>query len=579
MLFDGKRLSSSGQDEEDPSPLQGDANKDKFNLESHQNDLSDMDDSDHDDSEDHDDASFASSSDDVGQVVKLVMRKTVQARRLNSIDWGMVAFLGDARISPPQAKVLLRNAPEALTDPKHGAFGVSPLDRMASGFFIHGETIAWVKKLCSALQVAAFVRVNREERKKVRGASTSLSSSSMSTSSSSSCCSSSASSSASSSSTEIVLPRGFFITESSKFDTTHQFNYVTPPQSFYPYHELIRLLVSPKFRGNRFGKHGFLRTLRACTQADPDAFLRPDHEGNLPIHIALQAECKTVLGIKGERLLMKYLLDLDKNTSLCPEGISRRDGNDRRMPLRLSVENAWPAYDLIICAALSCCDAPSSLGKLDSTLRYKDDNNGEHNYRDDIAANMVLDRPLLHDVLNGCYHPRFGIHGARQLVTNIIRKVTSYQEQQSQDIIDGGKHSLTDFVDTYGRTALHVALESKWPVYDLIIQANPNFCLDVVDPMTGLLPFQLAACTLKSPYPNKKRQTKKPSSSKQLHADTKSINAAIGKCDQVDEAELIEMSTVFELIRESPLCVTWSVPNDCESKKRSVTTKRVRSSH
>jgi hypothetical protein len=102
-------------------------------------------------------------TDDVGEVVNLVMHETIRARRLNSIDWGMVAFLGDARISPSQAKLLLRHAPEALIDPKHGAFGVSPLDRMVSGVFIHGDTTAWVEKLRLALRVAAFVQQRQKQ--------------------------------------------------------------------------------------------------------------------------------------------------------------------------------------------------------------------------------------------------------------------------------------------------------------------------------------------------------------------------------------------------------------------------------
>ena len=80
-----------------------------------------------------DDDGYDSDDSDVGEVVKLVMHRTICARKLNNIAWGMLAFLGDARFSPSHAKLLLVHNPEALTDSRHGAFGVSPLDRMASG--------------------------------------------------------------------------------------------------------------------------------------------------------------------------------------------------------------------------------------------------------------------------------------------------------------------------------------------------------------------------------------------------------------------------------------------------------------
>ena len=112
--------------------------------------------------------------------------------------------------------------------------------------------------------------------------------------------------------TEISLPKGFFSSdcqllrrrESSNIDSLETkpdgSSQPFPAQSFYPYHELIQLIVSPTYQGNKFGQHGFLQTLKACTQSDPDAFLRPDNEGNLAIHVALRSECETVLGVKGE---------------------------------------------------------------------------------------------------------------------------------------------------------------------------------------------------------------------------------------------------------------------------------------
>jgi hypothetical protein len=483
-------------------------------------------------------------TDDVGEVVKLVMHRTIRARRLNSIDWGMVAILGDARISPSQAQLLLRHTPEALTDPKHGAFGVSPLDRMMSGVFIHGDTSAWVEKLRLALRVASFVQCRQKQLEEEETHS---------------------------SSTSIVLPAGFFSLNSQLF-RRRESDFVTvaqpppPVQSFYPYHELIRLLVSPSFQGIKFGQRGFLETLRACTRSDPDAFLRQDCDGNLPIHIALRSECDTALGVRGERRLIKYLLDLDPNTSLCPEGSDGNDENERRLPLRLSIVNAWPVYDLIIAAAFACCDT--------EVLVRKDIQNARP--IDYIAASRILYRPLLHDALNGQYHPRFGIHGARQLVTSILLKIADYNNRQpDQSIGAKSHHRLTNVVDDNGRAALHISLEYKWPVYDLLMQANPNFCLEFRNPR-GFFPFQIAACALGASC----------TSSKDMHVmmskQREERNTNLLKLSSVGEAlrssqetgqskivsvegdqektSLIELSMLYELIRESPLCVTWRMP-------------------
>jgi hypothetical protein len=492
--------------------------------------------------------------DDVGEVVKLVMHQTIRVRRLNSIDWGMVAFLGDARISPSQAKLLLRHAPEALIDPKHGAFGVSPLDRMVSGVFIHGDTTAWVEKLRIALRVAAFVKQRRKQLEREESPS---------------------------SSTSIVLPAGFFCSDSQLLRRRESdfVRVLQPPsaQSFYPYHELIRLLVSPNYQGNKFGQHGFLETLRACTRSEPDAFLRQDGDGNLPIHIALRSECETVLGVKGERRLIKYLLDLDPNTSLCPEGSDRIDGEERRLPLRLSILNAWPVYDLIITAALACCD---------TGLLVTDEIQSRRRPTDYIAASRILYRPLLHDALSGKYHPRFGIHGARQLVKKILQFIANYNCQQ-RDQSNKCHHHLTNFVDVDGRTALHISLESKWPVYDLLVQANPNFCLEFRDPR-GFFPFQIAACAFRATCANKDTKIILPKQSEakdMLQPTSSSLEEARGSipADQSEIAtlegdqevvDLIELSMLFELIRESPLCVTWRTPFNEEVLKNADISKK-----
>jgi hypothetical protein len=465
----------------------------------------------------NDDEGYSSDDSDVGEVVKLVMNRTICARKNNNIEWGMVAFLGDARTSAAHTKELLMHNPEALIDTKHGAFGVSPLDRMISGNFIHGDTKAWAEKLRLALRAASFVRLTLEQKQE-KGEEDDGSDKPVNK--------------------EITLPKGFFAPYSqflrtvNSFLTLNDMNTLTQKQprdlslqSFYPYHELIRLLMSPSFGGTKFGDAGFLNTLDACTNSDPNAFLRPDNEGNLPLHVALSSECNTALGIKGERRLIRYLLSLDKDSALCPE-----NNGAGRLPLRMSIDNGWPVYDIIIGAALSCDDTAGF-------KRAQDARDVTYRFKDHIKQIMVNNRPLLHDALNGGYHPRFGIHGARQLVKNIMSIVAG--SQQSQSCLQACLRAL---VDSSGRTALHVALENKWPVHDIIIQASP-LSLETPDPTRhGLFPFQIAACAF-------------------THKSGKDSPRGNGarKVEETDddEEELIEGSILFELIRENPLCVTW----------------------
>jgi hypothetical protein len=469
-----------------------------------------------------DDAGYDSDDSDVGEVVKLVMSRTINARKSSNIEWGMVAFLGDARTTAAHTKELLLHNPEALIDTKHGAFGVSPLDRMVSGNFIHGDTTAWAEKLRLALRAASFVRLTKErmEQEEAEGNPPA--------------------------SKEISLPDGFFAPYSQFLRTVNSYlslsdmNQETAPannpqdlslQSFYPYHELVRLLISPSFGGAKFGDTGFLKSLDACTNSDPNAFLRPDNQGNLPIHVALSSECDTALGVKGERRLIRYLLNLDKDVALCPE-----NNGKGRLPLRMCIDNGWPVYDLIVNAALSCEDTSglkTPYDKDDVTYRFKDH----------IAQIMICDKPLLHDALGGGYHPRFGIHGARQLVKNILVKTS--HTQQSQSCLQS---RLRSFFDSQGRTALHVALEHKWPVYDIIVQENP-LSLELRDPTHhGFFPFQIAACSFLQKSENVDDDK-----------DTVSRNCNFG----ADNQELLETSMLFELIRENPLCVSW---NDSDGK-------------
>ena len=72
-------------------------------------------------------------------------------------------------------------------------------------------------------------------------------------------------------------------------------------------------------------------------------------------------------------------------------------------------------------------------------------------------------------------------------------------------------------MDSDGRTALHVALQHKWPVYDMLIKATPT-SLENQDPSSRLYPFQTLAVALKDDAP-------------------------------------LETSMLYDLIRSNPLCI------------------------
>ena len=244
------------------------------------------------------------------------------------------------------------------------------------------------------------------------------------------------------------------------------------------------------------------------------------------------------------------------------------------------MENAWPVHDLIVNSALACCCNGSSSGLPSANdSEYKKDLSEEFKHgsriKDYVTTNMVLDRPLLHDALNGPYHPRFGIHEARQLVKNIISRITHYHYQhQNQRSDDECQHNFTDFVDINECTALHVALESKWPIYDLIVQANPH-CLEAHDPTRhGFFPFQTAACAFTACYPPKSDDTDKEPDEMKIRIGSEanmrhvqpsvldildeagglqsSDSTKVTVAGSEQEASLMQMSMLFELIRESP---------------------------
>lgn len=361
------------------------------------------------------------SSDDA---VLVLLRRTMKARKEEGIHWSMLALLGDARIRLRHAKFLLQYNPEAVIDPSHGLFGVSPLDRMISGAFIHGDAEEWVNKLKLAL---------------------------------------------------LTAERGFVDDEPGS-------------KPFHPFHALLNRLISHDFMGVQFGAFTFVNCLSACIDGDENhsPFHQVDKDGNLPIHVVLGQKCNTNLGIIGERKLVKFLLHANPSSATMAnaQGV---------MPIRLAIENGWPVYDII---ARRCpreyvegCAFVASHGDCNQSLKE--------------FSNL-----LFHDILSGPYSKRFGVYGARKLVRYVLQKFPMVGE----------------LTNALGRYPIHLAIENGWPCHDIIVGSAP-FTLEIIDPISGMYPFQVAAC------------------------------ANCRKSDGGESGDSKQLSTLYEIIRECPLLI------------------------
>ncbi len=366
------------------------------------------------------------SSDDA---VQLLIKRTMKARKNEGIYWSMLALLGDARIRLRHAKMLLQFTPAAVVDPSHGPFGVSPLDRMMSGAFIHGDKEEWVSKLKLALLTAE------------RGGTD---------------------------------------------DCTGK--------SFFPFHVLLKRIASCNFMGVEFGALTFINCLSACIDGESNhsPFHQVDDDGHYPLQSLLREECNTNLGIMGERKLIKFLLFANEDS------VMKRD-KDRKLPIRLAIENGWPVYDIIS----NHCPSEYILG-----INSDNSSNSAYCNTGDSKSGSQSDL-LIHDMLSGPFNHRFGVSGARAMVKYVLDKFPS---------------SATS-PDSQGRYPIHLAVQNGWPCHDLIVSTAP-LTLEIRDAVNNMYPFQIAACT-------------------------SHVKIKVEQSDR--ELNQIQLSTLYELVRESPL--------------------------
>jgi len=182
------------------------------------------------------------------EVVQLLTRRTMKARLAEGIHWSMLALLGDARIRLSHAVYLLQYNPEAVVDSNHGLFGVSPLDRMLSGAFIHGDAETWVNKVKLALLTADRGSVEDNGSKPFYSFHALV---------------------------KRIISSDFMGVQFGAFTFVNCLSAcVDGEESHLPFHQV-------------------------------------DENGNLPIHIVFGQKCDTNLGIIGERKLVKFLLQVN----------------------------------------------------------------------------------------------------------------------------------------------------------------------------------------------------------------------------------------------------------------------------
>jgi len=424
---------------------------------------------------------------DDNTIVQLLIRRTMKARRKEGIQWGMLAFLGDARIRPIHAKCLLSSIPEAVVEDEHGMFGVSPLDRMISGAFIHGEHGEWVEKLKLALWTAE--KGSLDGWKDARMVSKNIS-------------------------------------------NDHEWK-------FYPFHALVNRLIEKEFKGTHFGLYSFMRTLVACLhstntqqQRHSPPFHQFDNKENLPLHVVLREECYTSLGVKGERRLIKFLLGQYPESAWIPDGI------DGKLPLRLAIKNGWPCHDIIIGACHQYCESlssssTSSVSKKKICTNLKSIDTTTCAEVQNYEQNDIHGKSILHTVLGGPYHKRYGIFGARSLVRYVLKKNPASARMR----------------DLEGRLHLHVAIEHGWPCHDLLINAAP-LALETRDVKTGFYPFQIAA-VCSSLFCNGGHDGEKQEVvEEEVNANAIDDDSDIGSCRG---RNLMQLNMLYELIREGPM--------------------------
>jgi len=240
-----------------------------------------------------------------------------------------------------------------------------------------------------------------------------------------------------------------------------------------------------------------------------------------------------------------------------PESAWTPDGIDGKLPLRLSIENGWPCYDIIIgiCRRHYKCDLSSSsmnMGKVESK-----------NISTGIKANStaatsvqffkykekhIHTKSILHTILSGSYHNKIGIYGARSIVKYVIKKYPDAAKMMNLE----------------GRLPLHVAIEHGWPCHDLLVNAAPP-ALEAMDTKTGFYPFQIAALSTSLFCHDGDNDMEKESIEQREYSDVDGCSNFVSK----NCGNFLELNVLYELIREGPMVMSQALETTKKGTVRS----------
>ena len=313
--------------------------------------------------------------------VKLLMQSTMKARILEGIHWSMLALLGDARIGLQHARFLLKHTPEVVVDPSHGVFDVSPLDRMLSGAFIHGDAALWASKLKLALLTAD--RGFLDEDGKPFCAYHAL--------------------------LKRLISSGFRGTKFGATAFTNCLSACINGESGHPFHEInedanlpLHIVLGSKCN-TKLGTIGERKLVKFLVRVNPLSTVLTNSDGISPIRLAIQNgwpvydiimnrcpeyykrissnllelsedvsesedKAKSLLihdalkgpyhprfGIHGARTLVKFMLDQFP-------GLAEAKDASGCYPIHIAIKNSWPCHDLIASAAPFTLEAKDTNG-------------------------------------------------------------------------------------------------------------------------------------------------------------------------------------------------------------------------
>mmetsp|Transcript_34013 Transcript_34013/g.62568 ORF Transcript_34013/g.62568 Transcript_34013/m.62568 type:complete len:946 (-) Transcript_34013:363-3200(-) len=335
--------------------------------------------------------------------------------------------------------------------------------------------------------------------------------------------------------------------------------YDSSKESFQVLHHILRIVSDGGIKEVQFPNdfaHAVLMLAKFIQRENGSMFEERDESGSLPLHIAVtgegllrptsghpsrtennesndeqgdegndQEDDNGQLHENADREAMDGVVQV--NNGLV-EGQAQEQNNGPLPPLQ-EEQQGGPAAAAAYQAEVDEDEDPAQYDE--------DDDEGSHNDEDldtstDLPFNMEIVRLLLtqhpasirlRDSLTGS----LPVHLALQHNPHATEAITHFLELYPRSVT---------LPDGNGRLPLHTALLKESPVWDTVLGLSP-LTLETRDPVTGLLPFQLAAM------------------SKTVEEKSKDCDDNITKEEQVEQgkrSDLDSLSTTFRLLRMNP---------------------------